>query len=157
MIYCITNIITDDTYIGYTSKTKEERLKKHVYNSKQGKTYLNKAMRKYGAENFRIEVLQEDGNLNEDESFWIKKLDPKYNMTAGGEGGDTSESTNYKKSMENRRSYSGEGNPLYGKFGKDNPKSQPLILDGVEYESITLARKLAKRSFNYVKTHMIVI
>ena len=157
MIYCITNIITNDTYIGYTSKTKEERLKKHVYNSKQGKTYLNKAMRKYGVENFRIEVLQEDGNLNEDESFWIKKLDPKYNMTAGGEGGDTSESANYKKGMENRRSYSGEGNPLYGKFGKDNPKSQALILDGVEYESITLARKLAKRSFKYVKMNMIVI
>ena len=158
MIYSITNKRTGDVYVGYTSKTAEERFQKHKYNARSGiDTYLYKAMRKYGEENFEIRSLQEDGNLAEDETFWIKKLEPKYNMTIGGEGGNTSLSPNYKKAMENRRSYAGKGNPGYGKFGKDNPKSKQLMLDGVYYESITQARKLAKRSFAYVKKNMIVV
>jgi group I intron endonuclease len=158
MIYAITNTITNDVYVGFTTKTAEERFQKHKYNSRGGmNTYLYKAMRKYGEDKFKITVLQSDGNITEDETFWIKKLEPKYNMTLGGEGGDTSTSPNYKKGMQNRRSYAGSGNPRFGQFGKDNLKSQQLILDGIYYESITQARKLAKRSFSYVKKHMIVV
>ena len=60
---------------------------------------------------------------------------------------------NWKIGMQKRRSYCGEGNPQYGKHGKDNPKSQAVILDGVKYDTITQARKLAKRSFQYVKKY----
>jgi|TARA_B110000285_G_scaffold65735_1_gene75602 group I intron endonuclease len=158
MIYAITNIITNDVYVGYTTKTTEERFQKHKYNARSGMdTYLYKAMRKYGEDNFEITTLQTYGNLTEDETFWIKKLEPKYNMTIGGEGGDTSKTPNWIKGMENRRTYVGSGNPNYGKFGKDNPKSQQLVLDGVYYESITQARKIAKRSFSYVKKNMTVV
>lgn len=158
MIYLITNEITKDCYIGYTSKTLEERFQRHIYNSKYGgKTYLNRAIRKYGPENFSIKVLQEDGNLIEDETYWIQKMNPTYNMTNGGEGGDTSSSPNFRQAMSNRRSYSGEGNPLYGKRGKDNPKSQAVLLDGVKYDTITEARKKAKRSFAYVKKNGIML
>ena len=153
MIYKITNNITNDCYIGYTSLTLEERFKKHRYNHKNGDTYLYKAMRKYGFENFSIECLQEDGNLEEDENLWIGKINPKYNMRPGGTGGDTSKSPNWKAGMEKRRSYSGEGNPQYGKHGKDNPKSQAVIIDGTRYDTITEARKLAKRSFYYIKKY----
>jgi group I intron endonuclease len=151
MIYIITNTITGDNYVGY-SKDPVDRFKRHCYNSKSGNTYLYRAMRKYGTKNFEMNVLQEDGNLSEDETFWIKKLNPTYNMTEGGEGGDTSKSPNYKKGMEKRRSYSGSGNPQAGKFGAENPKSRKVKVDGIIYDSITEARKLAKRSFNYVKT-----
>jgi group I intron endonuclease len=158
MIYKITNKITNDFYIGYTASALEFRFKKHIQNAKDGyKTHLYNAIRKYGKDNFIIECLQEDGNLNEDESLWIGKLKPKYNMTKGGEGGDTSRSINYKKAMKNRRSYKGEGNPLYGKKGIDNPNSRRVIVDGIEYVSITEARRLAKRSFEYVKTKGIFI
>ena len=104
-----------------------------------------------------MKCLQEDGNLHEDEALWIGKLKPKYNMTKGGDGGDTSRSINYKKAMKNRRSYKGEGNPLYGKRGENNPNSQRVIVDGIEYVSISEARKLAKRSFKYVKINGIFI
>ena len=158
MIYKITNIVTNDFYIGYTSKTMEERFNKHLHNAKYGgKTYLYRAIRKYGESSFIVECLQEDGNLNEDETIWINKLNPTYNMTKGGDGGDTSKSINYKQGMKNRRSYFGEGNPQYGKFGVDNPKSQKVIVDGIEYISISEARRLAKRSFNYVKKNGIFI
>lgn len=158
MIYKITNTINGDFYVGYTSLTLEQRFAKHKQNSRAGgQTYLYRAMRKYGEENFIIECLQEDGTLNEDEPLWIGKLNPSYNMTKGGEGGDTSSSPNYKSSIKNRRSYSGEGNPQYGKFGADNSKSKRVIVDGVEYCSITEARKKAKRSFAYVKKFGIFI
>jgi group I intron endonuclease len=158
MIYKILNNITGDFYIGYTSKTLQERLTNHIYAAKGGtNTHLHKAMRKYGCDNFSIECLQEDGNLNEDEALWIAKLQPAYNMTKGGEGGDTSNSPNFKQAMINRRSYAGEGNPNFGKFGQNNPKSQKVIVDGIMYCSITEARKKSRRSFNYVKTNGIFI
>ena len=157
MIYKITNTINSDCYIGYTSLSLEARFKKHWYNHKNGNTYLYKAMRKYGFDNFSIEILQENGNLEEDEDIWIGKLNPKYNMRAGGTGGDTSKSPNWKAGMENRRSYVGKGNPLYGKIGKDNPNSKAVIVDGVKYDTITEARRLAKRSFAYVKKNGIFI
>lgn len=158
MIYKITNTITTDFCIGYTSLILEQRFAKHKQNAKaRGQTYLYRAMRKYGIDNFTIECLQEDGNLNEDETLWIRALSPPYNMTLGGEGGDTSASPNFKEAMQNRRSYRGSGNPQFGKHGSDNPKSQRILLDGVKYVSITEARKLARRSFQYVKKHGIVI
>ena len=157
MIYLITNTLTDDKYVGYTSLSLEKRFKTHCANRHKGQTYLNRAMRKYGIENFKIECLQENGNLKEDEATWINQIKPTYNMTKGGEGGDTSESPNYKKGIKNRRSYVGKGNPRYGQFGKDNPKSKQLILDGKYYESITQARKLACKSFQYVKQNAIYV
>jgi len=99
MIYLIENTLTNDKYVGYTSKSKEARFKRHKHNAlKGGNTYLYKAMRKYGFENFVITVLDEHGSYF-DEVQWISKLNPEYNMTNGGEGGDTSNSPNFKKSM----------------------------------------------------------
>jgi group I intron endonuclease len=158
MIYQITNTITNDFYIGYTSLTLEARFAKHKQNARAGgPTHLYNAMRKYGEENFQISCLQESGSLNEDEPLWIAQLKPSYNMTAGGEGGRTADSPNFIEAIKNRRSYKGSGNPQFGKHGADNPKSQRILLDGVEYVSITEARKLAKKSFQYVKKHGIVI
>lgn len=158
MIYLIRNTLNKDCYVGYTSKTLDERFSKHKQNAKSGmKQHLYNAMRKYGFENFTIESLQEEGNINEDETFWIKKLNPKYNMTQGGEGGDTSSSENFKEAIKKRRSYKGSGNPNYGKLGADSPNSQRVKVDGVVYVSITEARKKAKRSFKYVKENGIFL
>ena len=157
MIYKITNTVTGDFYIGFTSKTLEERFKKHLANAKSGSnTYLYKAIRKYGEQSFQIEILQEEGSLNEDEPLWIKTLKPSYNMTSGGDGGDTSQSPAYKEGMKHR-SMAGKNNPQYGKFGADNPKSIAVIVDGVKYDSITLARKGCKKSFTYVKKNGILV
>jgi group I intron endonuclease len=152
MIYKITNLKTEHFYVGFTTKSLDERLRRHAYCAKYGKlTHLGKAIRKYGIENFRIECIDDSPNI-EREIFWIDKLNPRYNLTSGGDGGDTSKSPNYIEGMKNRRSYKGTGNPGYGKRGKDNPKSKRLLLDGVEYSGIDEARRLAKRSFKYVKT-----
>jgi group I intron endonuclease len=126
LIYKIYNTITNQTYIGKTTKSLQERFDGHVYDSNSGsKTYLHRALRKYGVTSFTYEVIEDnvlEKNLDDREKYWIKTLDtliPKgYNMTNGGEGGDTSNSPNWIEGMKNRKDMSGKNNPMYGKDRK---------------------------------------
>ena len=96
-IYKITNIINNKIYIGQTSNSIEQRFKSHIREAKQGEEgcrYLNNAIRKYGADNFIVEELEEciDALLSEKEKHWIEKLSSHYstgkgyNISYGGEG-----------------------------------------------------------------------
>jgi group I intron endonuclease len=99
-IYKITNTINNKCYVGFTSGTIQKRFSRHVTNARLGGiTYLCKAIRKYGIGSFTIELLQENAKIDADEGAWIAKIAPEYNMTAGGEGGDTSASPNFKKGV----------------------------------------------------------
>jgi len=51
---------------------------------------IKRAIKKYGKENFKKEILEEcktDDELNKREIYWINKLKPKYNIAKGGNGG----------------------------------------------------------------------
>lgn len=123
MIYKITNNATGDIYIGY-SHNFIKRWYFHKRNANKGvNTFLYRAMRKYGVDSFKIELLEEcDNALNEQrEKYWISTLQPHYNMTEGGDGGRTSDSLNYKAGMA-ARSMKGANNPNYGKKGILSPK-----------------------------------
>lgn len=148
IIYKIQNNVNGNFYIGKTKKTADQRFKRHYYNHKDGKTYLYKAMRKYGFDNFSIEVLEETIDLDNRERFWIKTLQPRYNMTEGGDGGDTSKSFNYKSGMS-KRNISGSNNPMYGRKRSDTAifLSQakdkmiqanrcPVICEGKKFQSV---------------------
>jgi hypothetical protein len=87
-IYKITNIINNKIYIGKDTKNRT-----NYYGSG---IIINFAIRKYGKENFKKEILQECNSieeLNEAEKHWIKELNSirpnGYNITKGGDGGDT--------------------------------------------------------------------
>lgn len=92
-IYQITNKINGKRYVGKTSKkTIQDRWKTHLSDSKRSNTKLYNAIKKYGGENFSIDVFEQTGNvsrekLNERERYWIEVLEPEYNMTKGGDGG----------------------------------------------------------------------
>lgn len=118
-IYKISNIKNNHFYIGYTTSSIENRFSRHIINAKYGgTTHLYRAIRKYGHENFMIESLQDRATFA-DEKGWISKLKPQYNMTAGGEGGDTSSSENFKNGVaqyhaqKERKSYA-----TFGFLGK---------------------------------------
>lgn len=91
VIYSITNKVNNKKYVGKTTKTISERFNSHINSSNsKSQTHLHRAIRKYGSENFIIEIV-EDGIhdehlLNQREVFWIKTIKSEYNMTAGGEG-----------------------------------------------------------------------
>lgn len=93
-IYKIYNDVNDKLYIGKTSKTIEDRWNEHIYAAlyREDKNFqLYNAIKKYGVNNFHIELLEEcsESNANEREVYWIRFYDSYnkgYNMTEGGDG-----------------------------------------------------------------------
>ena len=96
LIYIIKNNCNDKVYIGQTTTSIKHRWDGHLYSAKhnfdQG-MILYKAMRKYGIENFYIELLEDNiigtDSLNRREKYWINQynsLTPNgYNVREGGE------------------------------------------------------------------------
>lgn len=95
-IYKITNKINGKVYIGKTNDidkrwaTHQKMAKKHI------NRYLYDAMNCYGIDNFQIEIIEEcsKSDSNNRERFFIALYDSTnkekgYNMTNGGDGGDT--------------------------------------------------------------------
>lgn len=99
-IYCITNLINDKKYIGQ-SKTIEKRWNFHKtssFNSLNSdyNNSIHQAIRKYGLDNFKFEILEECKveELDEKEKYWIEfyqtfppDLNKGYNLTPGGKQG----------------------------------------------------------------------
>lgn len=76
-LYKITNLISNSIYIGITQSKLYNRFSSHKNCAKRGvKTPLYDAMRKYGVENFKIEIIKEFNNrkdLEEAEKEEISK------------------------------------------------------------------------------------
>lgn len=97
-IYKITNNINKKIYIGQTVKERPtDRYSQHRYlarhpEQEKGISYLHRAMKDYGVENFSFDVIEQIDNsfLDEREKYWIEQyncLSPNgYNLTTGGNG-----------------------------------------------------------------------
>lgn len=114
VVYCHTCLVTGKSYIGWTSKTLDERWKKHVTNARSKSQYrFHRAIRKYGIETWRHITLasviseQEAKRL---EQRWIKRcrtFDPAfgYNSSYGGESCVPTLETREKLSVSQRLRY----------------------------------------------------
>src|ERR1035437_5610059 len=98
LIYKITNKINGKTYIGQTIRDFNERISEHKRCDKNGCPMLYKAIRKYGYENFKFEIICRASSLEEldrREEFCIRifnTLVPNgYNLTSGGRNSKPSE------------------------------------------------------------------
>lgn len=97
-VYKITNIKNAKVYIGRTVRTIEKRFYEHCYyaykESGKDNFLIYKAIRKYGKENFKVELLCDCFSLKElerKEIFFVKKYKANnrkygYNSTKGGKG-----------------------------------------------------------------------
>lgn len=90
-IYVIKNRMNNMVYVGQAINS-AERFIAHCKPSsaKQDKSIIDKAIQKYGANNFWFEVIEHQiEDYNEREKYWIKKLNSLtpngYNIQAGGE------------------------------------------------------------------------
>lgn len=95
IIYKVTNLITNQIYIGKTTKTLTERINSHMRECKYHKNnnYFHNALLKYGDNNFKWEIIFEGDELilNVMETFNIivnhsHKSEGGYNLTWGGDG-----------------------------------------------------------------------
>ena len=91
-IYIIKNDINDKVYIGKTLIEPQKRFIQHCCDSKKRrceKRPLYNAMRKYGAEHFWVEIIEETEDPEQREIYWISHFNSYkygYNATIGGEG-----------------------------------------------------------------------
>lgn len=92
-IYLITNLINDKKYVGLTTKSLRERFDAHLNRACHERSVIQKAIKKYGKENFSI--IEIDNALTKEDLFnkereWIAKYDTYlgwgYNQTEGGGG-----------------------------------------------------------------------
>lgn len=117
-IYSIINLINGKIYIGQSKQGYRRRFIQHLC-PHSSCPLLNKAIQKYGKDNFECELLdiaydQETANLKE--KMWIKLLktyefEHGYNLSMGGQIGNFNKET-LKKMSESKI---GEKNSFYGK------------------------------------------
>lgn len=118
VIYMVTNLINDKKYIGLTTHTfnirygasgigAERMLKYYSYRGNSMNEHLYNSMKKYGVENFKVEIIDFSDDveeLKEKEKFWIKFYNTRddrcgYNISEGGDlsGGIVWRFEHYKK------------------------------------------------------------
>lgn len=94
--YIITNLLNNKVYVGVTYKSIKDRFKEHVKGSRaKYKQVIHKSIYKYGADNFKIELLSEHSNAKsafDAEIVYIKQYKSEdgkygYNKSSGGDCG----------------------------------------------------------------------
>lgn len=103
LVYKITNLINNKSYIGITTRTLSKRWDEHIAvafnpSSKDYNAPFKRAIRKYGVSSWKIEVLDNSATNLEElkklEKYWIKHFNTYlgwkncqgYNATLGGDG-----------------------------------------------------------------------
>lgn len=157
VIYKIINTTNGKIYIGQTSISLRKRLIKHLSDAKittkTPKHFLQKAIIKYGYENFIIEIVETCKNkqeLNEREIYWINHYNSTnpnlgYNCTYGGQGNknvcEISKESRLKISQNAKEHWS---NPEY-KLKQQISRKRSYLRKQIQIVQLDL-------SFNYIKT-----
>ena len=107
-IYKITNLINGKIYIGQEKKYKDKYLGSGIH--------IKRAVKKYGKENFKKEIIEyciSIEELNEKEKYWINLLNSKepngYNIIDGGIGGPNFRGHKHSDESKKKMSISRKG------------------------------------------------
>lgn len=133
-VYKITNIQNNKVYIGQTIRPIKDRFHRHMNDALNNiiDTHFARAIRKYGKENFQIEIIdtaQSQNELNEKERYWIQyynAVKKGYNETDAISkcGGDTYQSKTTEEmdiiKEKIRQSKLGNKNPMARKIKRIN-------------------------------------
>lgn len=100
--------LNNKDYIGYSAQTLEERLNDHIQSSivDMSERHFHRAIRKYGQQNIISEIIDTADTRSEaieKEKYYIIVYDTfknGYNMTIGGDGGNTKEKYTEEQMVE---------------------------------------------------------
>lgn len=127
IIYKTTNLINNKYYIGKQTIIFENDT---YYGSG---LILKRAIKKYGKENFKKEIIQEckKDELDEMEIYWIEKLNSLipfgYNITKGGTGGDILTNNPNKNLIKKKISNSLKG------YKRGSPSKEHKLKNAIEH------------------------
>jgi group I intron endonuclease len=145
-IYCISNTTNNKVYIGQTRQTIRRRFMCHIWEAKRennlSDTKLNRAILKYGCDNFNVEEIHKCpiDELDKWEQYYIEKYDSfknGYNSTIGGSGAlgltrsdevkqkirefQIEHNKNPEVRLNKSIHLSGDLHPQYNKLGSNSP------------------------------------
>ena len=155
IIYKITNNINNKIYIGQTTRTLEERIAEH---KRKRNPLISKAIKKYGIENFSIEIIDKASTinkLNEKEFYYIKKYNSiapnGYNQCEGG--GNT---IGYKHTEEAKAKMSEKrkGRKLTEEWKNKIGNSQKKKVINIDTGEVFNSVKEASEYYNLKDTHI---
>lgn len=145
-IYKITNIQNNKSYIGQSIRPVEQRFYRHMNDALNNilDTHFARAIRAYGKENFKLEVIdtaETQDELNQKEQYWIRyynTVEDGYNETDAINkcGGNTYKSKT-EEEMESikdkiRQTKLGDKNPMARKIKRTNIQTNEIdIFDTV--------------------------
>lgn len=119
VIYKVTNMVNGKVYVGQTMMSLRRRWYYHCHKSSEC-TAIHRAIQKYGADSFTIQVIDradDRAELDSKEAFWIHFLGSMvpngYNLKTGGNTPTYSEASMQRMSR-NHADVSGTNNPRYG-------------------------------------------
>ena len=139
IIYLATNLVNQMKYVGQTTRTLEQRKSSHLSSARNGSTYyLHRAIRKYGAENFKWDIIynaSSEEELNQKETFYIKEYNTYsqygYNLTEGGRGTRGWKHTNETKEKIKQYSIKNDSAKHLKKFVQSEEGRKKNIIDAV--------------------------
>jgi group I intron endonuclease len=152
IVYKITNLINGKCYIGSTTKTLANRKYGHIRESKyRCKHVIHKALRKYGEDNFKWEILCKCLSIKEiqkKEAYFIKYYNTfknGYNSTPGFDN----TTLGYKFTAQQRKDVServrGKNNPNYGNKWSNKQKQIASIRQSNNHQHLTGKNNPSKR------------
>lgn len=120
LIYCITNSITNKSYIGQTRKSLEERWNEHVKEARYRRfnhKFYN-AIKKYPLDTWSatiLETVSDETLLNEREEYWIAHYNTFRNGYNSRSGGGQNTHLNEEAKEKSRLAQLGEKSAWFGK------------------------------------------
>jgi group I intron endonuclease len=141
IVYLATNGINGKRYVGITVRPLSHRISCHL----NSPNFFGKALRKYGKEAFKFEVIDRAENekeLSQKEQYWIARLNTMvpsgYNLTTGGERGFKKHPMTIRKMTERKRKYYEENSEIIGKQREVGikPSSKQQFHWGVDWSDV---------------------
>lgn len=161
LIYQTTNLINGKMYIG-------KHITTNINDSYLGSgVYLNRAIKKYGKENFKKEILfifDNELEMNEKEKELVNESivnnSQYYNIMLGGEGGDTWSRFGRKHSEETKKKISQKIQKYLQESGEDGHQRRSttakIVNTKIKADPIKFAQIQKKRSETMKKKNLII-